>query len=70
MPEVEIPTACVAISHPSLSPDALEFRLRAGDPPVVARIGRGKLLIDLRTVADAEIDPLAAAIAHAASEAV
>lgn len=67
MPGVEIPTSCVALSHPTLAPDALESRLRTGDPPVVVRIGRGKLLIDLRTVADSEIASLSEAIARAAS---
>jgi L-seryl-tRNA(Ser) seleniumtransferase len=67
MPEVRIATACVALSHPTLSPDALERRLRTGPMPVVARIGRGKVLLDLRTVADDEVAPLADALRRAAA---
>jgi len=37
-------------------------RLRRGDPPVVARVGKGKLLLDLRTVAEADLAALAAAL--------
>jgi L-seryl-tRNA(Ser) seleniumtransferase len=50
-PGVELPTALVAIEKRALSPDALDVRLRAQTPPVIARIESGRLLIDLRTVA-------------------
>ncbi len=36
--------------------------LRAGDPPVVAIVRDGRCLLDCRTVADAEVDELAAAV--------
>jgi L-seryl-tRNA(Ser) seleniumtransferase len=62
MPEVTIPTACVAVSHPRLRPGDLEERLRSGRPPVVGRIEKGRLLLDMRTVADDEIPDLASAL--------
>lgn len=62
MPEVEIPTSCVAVSHPALRVEELDERLRRGNPPVVSRIGKGKLLLDLRTVRDADLPSLAAAL--------
>jgi L-seryl-tRNA(Ser) seleniumtransferase len=65
MPDVEIPTACVAVSHPEVRVEELEERLRKGTPPVVARIGKGKLLLDMRTVGDGELRELAAALAAA-----
>src|SRR5512143_1642024 len=65
MPDVEIPTACVAVSHPAVRVEELEERLRKGTPPVVARVGKGKLLLDMRTVGDREIRELAAALAAA-----
>jgi L-seryl-tRNA(Ser) seleniumtransferase len=68
MPEVEIPTWCVAVSHPDVRAEELEARLRQGDPPVVGRIGKGKLLLDLRTVRGEEIPSLAAALLAAAAE--
>jgi len=62
LPEVNVPTACVAVSHPRIGEGALMDRLRRGDPPVVARVGKGKLLLDLRTVAEADLAALAAAL--------
>jgi L-seryl-tRNA(Ser) seleniumtransferase len=67
MPGVEIPTACVSAACPGLAPGAIDARLRAGDPPVVCRIAGGRLLLDLRTVADDEIPLLASALLRAVS---
>ncbi|MBI3490816.1 MAG: L-seryl-tRNA(Sec) selenium transferase [Acidobacteria bacterium] len=49
-PGLELPTWLVSIAKPGLSPDALEARLRQLTPPVIARIERDQLLLDLRTV--------------------
>jgi L-seryl-tRNA(Ser) seleniumtransferase len=68
MPEVEIPTACVAVSHPHIRVEELEARLRKGIPPVVGRIAKGKLLLDMRTVRDGELAELAAALAASVRE--
>jgi L-seryl-tRNA(Ser) seleniumtransferase len=43
-------------------PEALHEALRRGNPPVVARIADGRLLLDVRTIAPAELEPLAAAV--------
>jgi L-seryl-tRNA(Ser) seleniumtransferase len=59
-PEQSIPTWLIAIECADLV-DA-ECRLRAGDPPVVARIENGKLILDLRTVFLEEEEELAAAL--------
>jgi L-seryl-tRNA(Ser) seleniumtransferase len=48
-----------------LTPDELALRLRAGDPPVIARIEDGRLLLDPRTLTDAEVDAAAAAVRRA-----
>ena len=68
MPEVEIPTACVAVSHPHIPVEELEARLRKGTPPVVGRIAKGTLLLDMRTVRDGELAELAAALAASVHE--
>ncbi|HAM32809.1 MAG TPA: L-seryl-tRNA(Sec) selenium transferase [Deltaproteobacteria bacterium] len=65
LPDIFLPTACVAVSHPRIPEEAMEERLRRGTPPVVARIGKGKVLIDLRTVRDDEVPELAAAVLDA-----
>jgi len=49
-PGVELATWLVAIEKRGLTPDALEERLRRLTPPVVARIERDRVLLDLRTV--------------------
>jgi L-seryl-tRNA(Ser) seleniumtransferase len=50
-PGVELPTSLVAIAKDGLSPAALEERLRRLTPPVIARIERDRVVLDLRTVA-------------------
>jgi L-seryl-tRNA(Ser) seleniumtransferase len=68
MPEVEIPTACVAVSPARMRVEELDARLRAGVPPVLGRITKGRLLLDMRTVRDEELTELAAALAAAARD--
>jgi L-seryl-tRNA(Ser) seleniumtransferase len=59
-PEQSIPSWLIAIDCADL-PEA-ERRLRAADPPVVARIENEKLILDLRTVFPEEEEDLAAAL--------
>ncbi|MBZ5658182.1 MAG: L-seryl-tRNA(Sec) selenium transferase [Acidobacteriia bacterium] len=49
-PSAVLPTRLIALSHAELSTDGLRDRLRASDPPVIARVEEGRVLIDLRTV--------------------
>ena len=62
LPLVELPTCAVALGTPSHSPESLDRRLRSGAPPVIARISEDRLLLDCRTVLDAEIPVLAALV--------
>lgn len=55
-------TALVALKHAALSADELEQALRFSTPPVITRITDGRVLIDLRTVAEDEEAPLLAAL--------
>jgi L-seryl-tRNA(Ser) seleniumtransferase len=66
-PGVELPTWLLALNHHRLTPDALAAALRQQTPPVVARIERDRLLLDLRTV-DEEEDPLLARLLTALRE--
>ena len=59
-PEQSIPTWLIAVGVPDAT--AAERRLRANDPPVIARIEDGRLLVDLRTVFPDEEEELAAAL--------
>lgn len=60
-PGVSLPSAAVAL------PEHLAAPLRAGDPPVVGRVVRGRLLLDLLAVDPAEDDALVTAVRRAAT---
>lgn len=55
MPEVEIPSRLVAISHNALSANELAARLREHRPPVITRIQEDKVCIDFRTISESEM---------------
>ena len=63
MPLAEIPSCAVALS--GRSADALDAALRAAAPPVIGRIDDGRLLLDARTIADSEVELVAAAVRSA-----
>ena len=49
-PSAALPTRLLAISHKDLGADELAARLRSSDPPIIARVEEGRVLLDLRTV--------------------
>jgi L-seryl-tRNA(Ser) seleniumtransferase len=59
LPLAELPSFACALE------DSLAEPLRLGEPPVVGIIRDGKLLLDCRTLADAEVDEVAGAVAAA-----
>ena len=65
LPELELPTYCVGLKHRSISAEKLAVRLREGDPPVICRIIKNMVLLDMRTVKDEEIRPLSEAVIKA-----
>jgi L-seryl-tRNA(Ser) seleniumtransferase len=56
LPLAELPSFACAIEESLAAP------LRAGDPPVVGIVRDGKLLLDCRTLAEAEVDEVAAVV--------
>jgi len=62
LPLLGLSGPAVALDAGPLGPDALAAALRAGDPPVVGRIHDGRLLLDPRTLTDAEADQAADAV--------
>ena len=50
LPSQELPTKVITISSPSLPMKELEKSLRDHTPPIIARIHKEQLRIDLRTV--------------------
>jgi L-seryl-tRNA(Ser) seleniumtransferase len=61
LPLLELEGPVVAIDDPG-GADRLAGALRAGDPPVIARIREGRVLLDPRTLTDEEADLLATAV--------
>ena len=53
-----IKSKCVTIMPKNMSTAALEEKLRLGENPVVGRISEDKLILDMRTVLEDEIDVL------------
>jgi L-seryl-tRNA(Ser) seleniumtransferase len=49
-PSAVLPTRLLAVTCEGLSADEISARLRMGDPPVIARVEEGRVLLDLRTV--------------------
>jgi L-seryl-tRNA(Ser) seleniumtransferase len=62
-PEYPLPSWAVAVTHPRLSAERLEAILRRGEPPVVGRLHRERLLLDVRTVQPSQFAILARAAA-------
>ena len=58
LPTERIKSKCVTIIPKNISTAALEEKLRQGENPVVGRISDDKLILDMRTVLEDEIDIL------------
>jgi L-seryl-tRNA(Ser) seleniumtransferase len=67
-PEKPFASRALAISLAPLSADDLAARLRRGEPPIIARIDEGRLLLDLRSIDPAEDAEVAAALAGLSAE--
>ncbi|MBI5282340.1 MAG: L-seryl-tRNA(Sec) selenium transferase [Candidatus Solibacter usitatus] len=63
-PEQTLPTWLISIGGDAV---AMEKKLRLGDPPIIARIDDGRLLLDLRTVEPDGDTLVIAALRHLAS---
>jgi L-seryl-tRNA(Ser) seleniumtransferase len=63
-PSSVLPTCLLAISSASIGADELAAQLRASDPPVIARVEQGRVLLDLRTVFVEQDSLVAAALAR------
>ena len=59
LPLQELPTIVMAIRPLDFSVNHLEENLRKGDPPIISRISKEELILDMRTIFDEEIPLLA-----------
>ncbi len=66
-PSSVLPTRLLALSCVDRSADELARRLRAFDPPIVARVEDGRVLLDLRTVFEEQDGMVATALKGIAS---
>jgi L-seryl-tRNA(Ser) seleniumtransferase len=67
-PSALLPTRLLAVTCEGLSADELSARLRASDPPVIARVEEGRVLLDLRTVFPAQDEAVVQAIRKSTGE--
>jgi L-seryl-tRNA(Ser) seleniumtransferase len=61
-PNYEPPTVLIAIRHPTFSATEIEIQLKSWRPPIIGRIAGDMVLLDLRTVAEAEESEVVAAL--------
>jgi len=61
-PSSVLPTRLLALSCADLSADELTTRLRTSDPPIIARVEDGRVLLDLRTVFEEQDETLKTAL--------
>ena len=66
-PSAVLPTRVLALSCEGLSADELAAQLRGSDPPIIARIEEGHVVLDLRTVFPQQDAAVAAALNRIAS---
>jgi len=62
LPACDLPSRGVRVTLPGRPAADLAAALRRGDPPVVARVQDGAVLLDVRTLTDAEVEEVAAAL--------
>jgi L-seryl-tRNA(Ser) seleniumtransferase len=62
MPLLVLPTSLVCLTPAELSAHTLEEKLRGYDPPIIVRIEKDQVLLDVRTVQEKELKIVAQAI--------
>jgi L-seryl-tRNA(Ser) seleniumtransferase len=63
LPLLELPSRCLRIRVDGLSANALELRLRGGDPPIIGRIEDDAFVMDVRTLQADEFPLIESALA-------
>ncbi len=66
-PSSSLPTRLLAVACDGMSADEFSARLRECDPPIVARIEDGRVLLDLRTVFPEQDEAVAVALRRVSS---
>jgi L-seryl-tRNA(Ser) seleniumtransferase len=66
-PSAVLPTTLIALTSQEMSANDLAARLRRSNPPIIARVEEGRVLLDLRTVFPAQDEVLGQVLAQAAA---
>jgi L-seryl-tRNA(Ser) seleniumtransferase len=64
-PGSRLPTWLVTLAHEAITAAQIEERLRLSEPPVIARIERDRVTLDLRTVSADDDEKLYEAVVRA-----
>ena len=62
MPEARIETVCLALQSPGADGEALAKKLREREPPIIARVQNGRVLLDFRTLFERDLPHVEAAM--------
>jgi L-seryl-tRNA(Ser) seleniumtransferase len=62
LPMAAMPSRLLSLIPGELSVNAIEERLRANDPPIIVRLEKDRVLLDLRTIQDGELKTVARAV--------
>ncbi|HHT9151396.1 MAG TPA: aminotransferase class V-fold PLP-dependent enzyme, partial [Candidatus Wujingus californicus] len=62
LPGERIPTRLISVYSKQLNAEELAMQLRTYTPPIFGRIEYGRILLDMRTVCDTEVEMIAAAL--------
>jgi L-seryl-tRNA(Ser) seleniumtransferase len=62
LPMASMPSRLLSLIPGKLSANAIEEGLRAGDPPIITRLEKDRVLLDLRTIQDRELKTVAQAV--------
>ena len=68
LPQQDLPSFAVALSMEGASPDQMARQLRQAPLPILGRISNDQFLLDMRAVADADIERLSDAIVTALTQ--
>ncbi len=64
LPQEDLQSYALTLSFPDITPQALSAALRKNDPPVIGRIERGRVMLDMRTVRDGELSMIVSALTN------
>ena len=64
LPQEDLQSYALTLRFPDISPQVLSAALRKNDPPVIGRIERGRVMLDMRTVRDGELSMIVSALTN------